>query len=106
VSTALSWWVIRNPKRLLESSLIGVPEVKLLLLFSLLAVDLVPVGYSLLFAVGALAAAWWGQKSEASQSVSRPSGLAPFGSGLSTGSPCPSSPRGRFLPLARIIRWL
>jgi hypothetical protein len=37
--------------------LIGVPEVKLLLLFSLLAVDLVPVGYSLLFAVGALAAA-------------------------------------------------
>jgi hypothetical protein len=40
-----------------ESSLIGVPEVKLLLLFSLLAVDLVPVGYSLLFAVGALAAA-------------------------------------------------
>ena len=41
----------------LESSLIGVGEVKLLLLSSLLAADVVPVGYSLLFAVGALAAA-------------------------------------------------
>jgi hypothetical protein len=39
------------------SSLIGVFEVKLLLPSSMLADDFVPVGYSLLFAVGAVAAA-------------------------------------------------
>jgi hypothetical protein len=36
-----------------------------------------PVDHTLLFAVGAQAAAGWGQESKASQSVPRPWGLAP-----------------------------
>lgn len=54
-----------------------------------------PLGHALLFAVGAEAAASWGQEGEASQSVWRPAGVAPGGSGLSTRSPRPSSPRER-----------
>lgn len=55
----------------------------------------VPLGHALLFAVGAGAAASWGQEGEASQAVSRPAGMVSDGSGLSTRSPRPSSPRER-----------
>ena len=59
----------------LPKSLIGVVAVKLHLMtrFGLI----VSVGHTLLFAVGAEAAAGWGQKSKTSQSGPRPCGLSP-----------------------------
>ena len=77
----------------LEASLIGAVEVKLLRIRQYLWIPVVPMGHSLLFAVGAVAAAAWGQDGEAPQSVSRATGRLPRGSRLPTGSPRPSSPR-------------
>src|ERR687884_172068 len=56
-------------------SLIGVVAVKLLLMtrFGLI----ISVGHTLLFAVGARAAAGWGQNSQTSQSGPRPCGFVP-----------------------------
>ncbi len=48
---------LQSGRSRLRASLIGVVGVKLLLLLSSPSVDLVPAGYSLLFAVGAQAAA-------------------------------------------------
>jgi len=82
----------------LESSLIGVIEVKLLLIAR---VGIAPVGHSLLFAVGAGPPHDGVRKARRPNLVPRPCRLMPAGSGLSTRSSCPSSPPER----SEFTRW-